>query len=162
LSIDYLVIAGRLPVAVALFSVDEYRICSAATPKLMGRQNPKTQSPKVFENKGCQKSCGLPLTLWPEYGNFGTKVTIKKPLIPLQGDGNEQRDKSIKLKLYSQYCVQEYWIANWQLKTLEIYRRTDAQLQFVATLVAGDTLVSPLLPGFSVLLDRFFIQYDDN
>jgi Uma2 family endonuclease len=73
------------------------------------------------------------------------------------GEVNEQRDRSIKLKLYSQYGVQEYWIVNWQLKTLEIYRRTDAQLQFVATLVVGDTLISPLLPKFSVLLDRFFI-----
>jgi Uma2 family endonuclease len=72
------------------------------------------------------------------------------------GEQNEQRDKSIKLKLYSRYGVQEYWIANWQLQTLEIYRRTDAQLQLVATLLAGDTLTSPLLPGFSVEIDRIF------
>jgi Uma2 family endonuclease len=73
------------------------------------------------------------------------------------GESNEQRDKSVKLKLYSQYGVQEYWIVNWQLKTLEIYRRTDAQLQIVATLLVGDTLTSPLLPGFSVSIDRLFI-----
>jgi Uma2 family endonuclease len=72
------------------------------------------------------------------------------------GEQNEQRDKSIKLKLYSRYGVQEYWIANWQLQTLEIYRRTDAQLQLVATLLGGDTLTSPLLPGFSVAIDRIF------
>ncbi len=73
------------------------------------------------------------------------------------GEGNGQRDKSVKLKLYSQYGVQEYWIVNWQLKTVEIYRRTDAQLQIVATMLVGDTLTSPLLPGFSVLIDRLFI-----
>ncbi len=73
------------------------------------------------------------------------------------GENNKHRDKSVKLKLYSQHGVQEYWIVNWQLKTLEIYRRTDAQLQIVATLLVGDTLTSPLLPGFSVLLDRLFI-----
>jgi Uma2 family endonuclease len=73
------------------------------------------------------------------------------------GEGNEQRDKSVKLKLYSSYGVQEYWIVNWQLKTLEIYRRTDAQLQIVATLMVGDTLTSPLLPEFSVSIDRLFI-----
>ncbi|WP_295619948.1 Uma2 family endonuclease [Chamaesiphon sp. GL140_3_metabinner_50] len=72
------------------------------------------------------------------------------------GAQNEQRDKSIKLKLYSRYGVQEYWIVNWQLQTLEIYRRTDAQLQLVATLLAGDTLTSPLLPGFSAEIDRIF------
>jgi hypothetical protein len=43
------------------------------------------------------------------------------------------------------------------LKTLEIYRRIDAQLQIVATLLVGDTLTSPLLPGFSASIDRFFI-----
>jgi Uma2 family endonuclease len=69
------------------------------------------------------------------------------------GEQNEQRDKSVKLKLYSRYGVQEYWIVNWQLQTLEIYRRTDAQLQLVATLLAGDTLTSPLLPGFSAEID---------
>jgi Uma2 family endonuclease len=72
------------------------------------------------------------------------------------GAQNEQRDKSIKLKLYSRHGVQEYWIVNWQLQTLEIYRRTDAQLQLVATLLAGDTLTSPLLPGFSAEIDRIF------
>jgi hypothetical protein len=44
----------------------------------------------------------------------------------------------------------------WQLQTLEIYRRTDAQLQLVATLLPGDTLTSPLLPGFSAEIDRIF------
>jgi Uma2 family endonuclease len=72
------------------------------------------------------------------------------------GEQNEQRDKSIKLKLYSRYGVQEYWIVNWQLQTLEIYRRTDAQLTLVATLLTGDTLISPLLPGFSAEIDRIF------
>jgi Uma2 family endonuclease len=72
------------------------------------------------------------------------------------GEQNEQRDKSIKLKLYSRYGVQEYWIVNWQLQTLEIYRRTDAQLQLVATLLAGDQLTSPLLPGFRAEIDRIF------
>jgi Uma2 family endonuclease len=65
------------------------------------------------------------------------------------GELNEQQDKEVKLKLYSLHGVQEYWIVNWQLKTLEIYRRTDAQLQLAATLLESDTLTSPLLPGFS-------------
>jgi Uma2 family endonuclease len=73
------------------------------------------------------------------------------------GEQNEQRDKSVKRKLYSRYGVQEYWIVNWQFQTLEIYRRSDAQLQLVATLLSGDILTSPLLPGFNVEIDRIFI-----
>ncbi len=73
------------------------------------------------------------------------------------GDLNEQRDKEIKLKLYSLHGVQEYWIVNWQLKTLEIYRRTEAQLHLVATLLDGDMLTSPLLPGFSTAIAQIFL-----
>ena len=73
------------------------------------------------------------------------------------GDLNEQRDKEVKLKLYSLQGIQEYWIVNWQLKTLEIYRRTEAQLQLVATLLDGDSLTSPLLPGFSAAIAQIFL-----
>jgi len=72
------------------------------------------------------------------------------------GEQNEQRDKSVKLKLYSRYGVQEYWIVNWQLQTLEIYRRQDARLQLFSTLLVGDILTSPLLPGFSCSIERIF------
>jgi len=72
------------------------------------------------------------------------------------GDLNEQRDKEVKLKLYSLHGVQEYWIANWQLKNLEIYRRTNAQLHLIATLLEADTLTSPLLPGFSTPIAQIF------
>lgn len=73
------------------------------------------------------------------------------------GELNEQRDKEVKLKLYSLHGVQEYWIVNWQLKTLEIYRRIDTQLQLVATLLESNTLTSPLLPGFSTPMAQIFL-----
>jgi len=42
------------------------------------------------------------------------------------GKSNEQRDKEAKRKLYSVYGVREYWIVDWRLKTMEIYRRNQA------------------------------------
>lgn len=72
------------------------------------------------------------------------------------GELNERRDKGVKLKLYSLHGVQEYWIVNWQLQTLEIYRRQDAYLQLAATLLPEDTLTSPLLPGFSAAIAQIF------
>lgn len=72
------------------------------------------------------------------------------------GKLNEQRDKEVKLKLYSLHGVQEYWIVNWQLKTMEIYRRTNTQLQLFGTLLMDDTLTSPLLPGFSTPIAQIF------
>ncbi len=72
------------------------------------------------------------------------------------GSKNEQRDREVKLRLYSLYGVQEYWIANWRLKTLEVYRRQNAQLKLVATLTAADRLASPLLPGFDCAIADIF------
>jgi Uma2 family endonuclease len=73
-----------------------------------------------------------------------------------QGEQNQQRDREVKLKLYSIHGVQEYWILNWHLKTLEIYRRSEAQLRLIASLFVTDTLTSPLLPGFSAPLSKIF------
>lgn len=72
------------------------------------------------------------------------------------GEANEQRDKDVKLKLYSRYGVQEYWIVNWQQKTVAVYRRQSAQLVLVGTLLVGDSLSSPLLPGFAAVLESIF------
>ena len=72
------------------------------------------------------------------------------------GELNEQRDKEVKLKLYSIYGVQEYWIVSWQRQTIEVYRRSDAQLQLAVTLLEGDKLTSPLLPGFSAAVKALF------
>lgn len=72
------------------------------------------------------------------------------------GERNEQRDQNVKLKLYSLYGVQEYWTADWRLKQIELYRRQNARLVLAATPVMGDSLFSPLLPGFSREIARIF------
>jgi Uma2 family endonuclease len=65
------------------------------------------------------------------------------------GRANEERDRELKLKLYSRYGVREYWIVDWREPTVQVFRREHAALQLVATLTAEDSLTSPLLPGFS-------------
>ena len=72
------------------------------------------------------------------------------------GTKNEQRDKNFKLKLYSLHGVQEYWIVNWRLKEIEVYRRKDTTLQRVNTLIMADVLTSPLLPGFECTVSSLF------
>jgi Uma2 family endonuclease len=73
------------------------------------------------------------------------------------GIENERRDREAKLKLYSARGVQEYWIINWRSPQLEVYRRQQVLLTLVHTLLPGDTLTSPLLPGFSCAIERLFI-----
>jgi len=52
--------------------------------------------------------------------------------------------------------VQEYWIVDWRLKQMEVYRRQNAQLVLIATLLANDEITSPLLPKFGCQLQHFF------
>ncbi len=72
------------------------------------------------------------------------------------GAKNEQRDRQLKLKLYSQQGVQEYWIVDTALRQVQVYRRDNALLTLVVTLQARDALTSPLLPEFSCPLNRIF------
>ncbi len=73
------------------------------------------------------------------------------------GTENERRDREAKLKLYSSRGVQEYWIADWRLQQVEVYRRESAILGLMATLLNNDQLRSPLLPGFNCPIARFFV-----
>jgi Uma2 family endonuclease len=65
------------------------------------------------------------------------------------GTTNERRDREAKLKLYSRRGVLEYWIVDWRVQQVEVYRRKELALRLVATLHPTDTLTSPLLPGFA-------------
>ncbi|HEY7063148.1 MAG TPA: Uma2 family endonuclease [Chloroflexota bacterium] len=72
------------------------------------------------------------------------------------GRANERRDREIKLKQYSRYSVQEYWLLDWQGRTVDVYRQSPAGMILAATLHSGDTLTSPVLPGFSAAVARLF------
>jgi Uma2 family endonuclease len=73
-----------------------------------------------------------------------------------RGVASEGRDRVMKLQLYSRHGVNEYWIIDWRLRSVEVYRRQDAALDLIATLWETDTLETPLLPGFSTLVDTLF------
>jgi Uma2 family endonuclease len=62
----------------------------------------------------------------------------------------------VKLSLYARRGVDEYWIVNWRMRTVQVYRRDGAALRPVATLQGQDTLTSPLLPGFSCPVSRLW------
>ena len=73
------------------------------------------------------------------------------------GTDNERRDRETKLKLYTSRGVQDYWILDWRLKQIEVYRRQSGLLQLDSTLFPGDTLTSPLLPEFACDVARLFL-----
>ncbi|MFM7448489.1 MAG: Uma2 family endonuclease [Leptolyngbyaceae cyanobacterium] len=73
------------------------------------------------------------------------------------GIQNERRDREAKLKLYTERGVQEYWILDWRSHQVEVYRRENARLKLVCTLLVNDTVTSPLLPDFACLVQRLFL-----
>ena len=72
------------------------------------------------------------------------------------GGRNEERDKALKLDLYSRRGVREYWVLDWRARRVDVYRRHEAALRQAATLYAEDTLTSPLLAGFASPVAAFF------
>lgn len=72
------------------------------------------------------------------------------------GNKNEERDREVKLKLYSAQGVQEYWIVDWQKQQIKVYRREEGGLKLAATLFKDDVLTSPILPGFSCAIAPLF------
>jgi Uma2 family endonuclease len=64
------------------------------------------------------------------------------------GTDNERRDKVIKLKLYGDRGVQEYWLVDWRLQWLEVYRASEKGLEIVKVFLVEDRLTTPLLPQF--------------
>ncbi len=75
------------------------------------------------------------------------------------GPTNVRRDRLAKLKLYSRRGVDEYWIADWQAYTIEVYRRAgDDALVLCDTYGADAFIQSPLLPGFTAPVRQFFVD----
>jgi len=85
---------------------------------------------------------------------IGAPELVVEVLSP--GQENERRDREAKLSLYLATGVQEYWIANYLTKQVEIYRRENDKLILVTTLFGQDTIDSPLLPGFASSIASFF------
>lgn len=69
------------------------------------------------------------------------------------------RDRRYKLPRYAQAGVVEAWYVDPAAGTVEVFRRSDPdapELDANLVLGAGDTLTSPLLPGFTLAVERIF------
>lgn len=75
-------------------------------------------------------------------------------VIEVLSETTENRDRTIKLKLYARSGVREYWIIAPEGPTAEIYRRTTQGLELVSKLASTGVLTSPLFPGFSLPLNK--------
>lgn len=67
-----------------------------------------------------------------------------------------RRDRSLKSKRYARYGVREMWIADPDLKTIEVFVNAGEVFRRDAIYREEDVLRSPLLPGLEVPLARVF------
>ncbi|MGH9326607.1 MAG: Uma2 family endonuclease [Terriglobia bacterium] len=65
-------------------------------------------------------------------------------------------DRGVKLKQYALSGVREYWILDPEMKTAEVYRVAETGYELLARYAAGESLSSPLLPGFALPVTHLF------
>jgi Uma2 family endonuclease len=90
----------------------------------------------------------------PEPALHGAPELAVEVLSP--GAANERRDREVKLRAYSTYGVDEYWVVDLPAQTVDVFRREGGALQRATTLAPADTLTSPLLPGFALRVGDLF------
>ena len=67
-----------------------------------------------------------------------------------------QRDRTLKRTLYALHGVSEYWQADTDAKNVMVLTLEDGEFRVAGIYGEGQTLVSPLLAGFSLEIDRIF------
>lgn len=72
------------------------------------------------------------------------------------GKQNRNRDFKAKRGLYAKYGVEEYWIVDRENRLVTIFRLRDETLEETVTLLEGDNLTSPILPGLTVNVGSLF------
>ncbi len=96
-----------------------------------------------------------------QVSNIGSRERINEaPEIVIEivspGKENAQRDRVMKRQVYGRHGVKEYWIADPESRSLEIYRSEKRTLKLVATFRDEDEVTSPALPGFSCKTNKLF------
>lgn len=89
-----------------------------------------------------------------ERGIFGAPDLVVEVL----SDSSRTMDETGKLELYETAGVREYWMADPDAGTVQVYQFRNGRLVPIAELsaAAGDRLETPLLPGLSIALQQIF------
>ena len=77
-------------------------------------------------------------------------------VVEILSPATAERDRTIKLDLYAQYGVKEYWIVDPDAKTITVLLRGESRFEVSGVFGEGQSLHSPTLAGFSIDLDAIF------
>lgn len=77
-------------------------------------------------------------------------------VIEVLSPSTAQRDRTLKRTLYALHGVPEYWQADTDAKNVTVLTLDNGEYKVAGIYGEGQTLVSPLLPGFMLEIDRVF------
>lgn len=69
------------------------------------------------------------------------------------GVENERRDRLAKRQLYGKHGVKEYWIVDFEKRTVEVYALQGPTLELKSLLSEHDEVTSTVLPGYFCKVD---------
>jgi Uma2 family endonuclease len=77
-------------------------------------------------------------------------------VVEVLSPGTEERERTLKTKLYARFGVRELWIADPKAKTVAVFVLSGEAFRQEAVYGPGQILSSPLLPGLDIPLDEVF------
>ena len=77
-------------------------------------------------------------------------------VVEILSPATAERDRTIKLDLYAQHDVKEYWIVDPDAKTIMVLLRGESRFEVSGIYGEGQTLRSPTLAEFTIDLDAIF------
>ncbi len=77
-------------------------------------------------------------------------------VVEILSSATAERDRTVKLDLYAQHGVKEYWIVDPDAKTITVLLRGEGGFEVAGIYGEGQTLRSPTLAGFSFALEEVF------
>ena len=77
-------------------------------------------------------------------------------VIEILSPSTAQRDRTQKRDLYARHDVKEYWQSDTDAKSVQVLTLENGEYRVAGIYTAGQTIVSPLLPGFSLSVDDIF------
>ncbi len=79
-------------------------------------------------------------------------------VVEVRSPSTWHRDIGVKRQLYARHGVQELWLVDGMAASVIVCRQRSGGLETLAELGPGQTLESPLLPGFSLGLETLFAE----
>ena len=77
-------------------------------------------------------------------------------VVEILSPSTAQRDLTFKRRLYAKHGVKEYWQVNIDERRVTVLSLGGNDYEVAAVYDSGETLTSPVLPGFTLAIDEIF------